>query len=167
MMGNEYSVAAWHDFAIAVAGASAALAGLLFVAMSINVKEIVADPHLPPRAAGAVVTLSTPMVFSILLLDPVQSSSALGVELIVLAILVGVALGAMLRPRRGGQGRVDIKWVGGNALPSVLLVGSILLAGVGILSTSVRGLAWLTLAAIAAIFGGLLQAWVLLIEIRR
>jgi modulator of FtsH protease len=63
----------WQDFAVGVAGAAAALAGLLVVAISINVREILASRYLPPRAGGALVMLTTPLVLGLLLLIPGQS----------------------------------------------------------------------------------------------
>ena len=52
-MGSTYSIEAWSDFAVMTGGASAALAGLLIVAMSINVEQILAFADLPERAAAA------------------------------------------------------------------------------------------------------------------
>ncbi len=46
-----YEPAEWADFGVAVAGAAAALAGLLFVAVSLNLRDILALPQLPARAA--------------------------------------------------------------------------------------------------------------------
>ena len=37
----------WHDFFLAQAGASGVLTGLVFVAVSINLQEIVSDPGSP------------------------------------------------------------------------------------------------------------------------
>jgi hypothetical protein len=47
---NAYSAAGWENFLVAETGAAAALAGLLFVAVSINLSRIVSYPGLPGRA---------------------------------------------------------------------------------------------------------------------
>jgi hypothetical protein len=49
--------AKWHDFFVAQVGASAALAGLLFVAISINIKSILEMPWLPARAGLTILLL--------------------------------------------------------------------------------------------------------------
>ena len=43
----------WSEFAVAAAGATAALAGLVIVGISVNIKEILAFPGLTARAAAA------------------------------------------------------------------------------------------------------------------
>jgi hypothetical protein len=54
---NPYTAAGWDNFFVAEAGASAALAGLLFVALSINLQRIMSLPTLPGRAAEGLVSL--------------------------------------------------------------------------------------------------------------
>src|SRR5258705_7696368 len=44
-------LAAWTDFANTVAGGAAALAGLLFVGLSMNLSDVLKYPGLPARAA--------------------------------------------------------------------------------------------------------------------
>jgi hypothetical protein len=45
-----YSASEWGDLFVATAGASAALAGLVFVAVSINIERILEFNDLPERA---------------------------------------------------------------------------------------------------------------------
>jgi hypothetical protein len=49
---TSFDPSAWHDFFVGSMGASAALTGLLFVAISINLEQILKFPNLPGRAAG-------------------------------------------------------------------------------------------------------------------
>jgi hypothetical protein len=42
-----YQPERWHDLFVATAGAAAALAGLIFVAVSINLEQILKYPALP------------------------------------------------------------------------------------------------------------------------
>ena len=64
------SILGWHDFFLAAAGASAALLGLLFVGVSINLAAISADERvdLRARAAQAFTNLVFVLVISLLLL---------------------------------------------------------------------------------------------------
>ena len=50
----------WESFFIAQVGAAAALAGLVFVALSINLRQVVSSPILVGRAAEALLLLVTP-----------------------------------------------------------------------------------------------------------
>ena len=53
----EQVTAGWAEFSVATAGAGAALAGLVMVVISVNVREILASPSLPARAGAAVGSL--------------------------------------------------------------------------------------------------------------
>jgi modulator of FtsH protease len=167
VMASAYDLDGWHDFAIATAGAGAALAGLLFVAISINVREILDDATLPTRAAGALVTLTTPLVLSLLLLIPTGSDDAVAVCLLAGALTSTAALWHANRPSRRGSHRTMRAWWFASGMPALVMSVAMLLAAIGLLTTSFGGLYWLTLAVIVAVVWGLLQAWVLLIEILR
>jgi modulator of FtsH protease len=73
-----YSAAEWESLFVAEAGASAALAGLLFVALSINLERILKGTGLPGRAGEAIVLLLTVLVVSTFGLVPGQSPRVLG-----------------------------------------------------------------------------------------
>jgi hypothetical protein len=71
---HPYSSAEWESLFLAEAGASAALAGLLFVALSINLERILKGAGLPGRAGEAIVLLLTALVLSTWVLVPGQSA---------------------------------------------------------------------------------------------
>jgi hypothetical protein len=48
----------WTNFAVALAGVAAVLAGFVFVALSVNLERILQVPGLPARAGEAVIVLS-------------------------------------------------------------------------------------------------------------
>ena len=166
-MDAAYDPERWTDFAIAVAGAAAALAGLLVVAVSINLREIIAGPRLPGRAASALIALTAPLVTALFLLIPDQSDDALALELVMLGLVLGLLLGLFNWPVNLPPQRTYGQWLYGSAIPVILVVAPTILAGAGMLVDSLGGLYWLPVAVLAAILGGLGQAWVLLIEILR
>jgi modulator of FtsH protease len=156
--------AAWSDFAVATAGAAAALAGLLFVALSINISSVVGSPHTTARAASALVLLASPVFLALAVLVP-WGATVLGVVLVVLAVAVGAGLAVML-PRPIPEVPLAA-WLLATVLPPVVLVVGTLLAGVGLLAGGLGGLVWLAPAIGFALGGGLVGAWVLLVEILR
>lgn len=95
-------VGEWADFAVATAGASAALTGLVFVAVSINLARILEYPDLPARTGQTLVLFLAPLFLSLLVLARGQGIRALGVELVVLGLVVGAILFALSR-RPAGQ----------------------------------------------------------------
>jgi len=166
-MDGAYDVERWHDFAVAVAGAGATLAGLLVVAVSINVREIVTDSSLTRRAAAALVTLTTPLVLALVILVPSDSAGVVGSVLVAVAVLCGLVLGMLTLPPRLAAHRSWAQWVVSDVVPAVLLVVPAVLAGIGLATGALGGLYWLPGAVVFALLGGLTQAWVLLIEILR
>src|SRR5438128_7015144 len=80
----------WENFLVAQVGASAALAGLVFVGVSINLARILSISGLPESALEALVLLLAVLVLSSLLLMP-QPLTAAGTAL-VLAGLVDTAI---------------------------------------------------------------------------
>ena len=62
ILPTAYAAERWTDFGVGVAGASAALAGLVFVAVSINLSEILKYRNLPGRAALTLILFVTPLI---------------------------------------------------------------------------------------------------------
>jgi hypothetical protein len=81
---------AWHDFYVMLGTSSAALIGLLFVATSLHLGEVMSNPAFRIRAYNATLYLLTLLVEAALILVP-QPVPFLGAELMVLN-LVGLSL---------------------------------------------------------------------------
>src|SRR5258706_10892924 len=75
--------AAWQNFYVMMGGANAALTGLVFVALSIHLREILDHPALRPRAVIALVVLTTQIVIAAIVLTP-QEPVLMGWEILVL-----------------------------------------------------------------------------------
>jgi hypothetical protein len=80
-----YSAPEWGGFGTTVATAAATLTGLLFIAVSINLKQILENRSLPGRAATTLIFFAFPL----LLVVPLQARAALGWELVATAIVTG------------------------------------------------------------------------------
>jgi hypothetical protein len=78
--------APWQDFYVMMGGANAALTGLVFVAISIHLREVLDHPLLKPRAVLALVVLTTQIAISAIVLTP-QSPELMGWEILVLNVI--------------------------------------------------------------------------------
>ncbi len=162
-----YAPSSWADFALAIAAAAATLAGLLAVAVSINLQRILAFANLPGRAAQALILFSTPLVTGLFLIVPKQPRAALASELLVTGIVVGaVQIVIDARSPRSDQ-ETRLTWVVGRTIPTIVSCGCLVVAGATLLAQAGGGLYWLVPSALAAIVFGLVNAWVLLVEIQR
>ena len=82
-METAYQPESWRDLYVMLGTSSAALMGLLFVATSLHLEEIVNNPIFQLRALRNSIYLIVTLVEAACVLTP-QSIVALGVELIVL-----------------------------------------------------------------------------------
>lgn len=166
-MSAAYSAASWTGFGGASATAAAALAGFLFIAVSINLARILEYPNLPGRAGLTLILLATPLVSSLLLLVPGQGRVALGLELLVMGIVVGaVQLWIDARTLRSEK-ETATTWIVSRIAPAVVSCGCLVIAGGTLLGQAGGGLYWLVPSVLAAFVFGLANVWVLLIEILR
>ncbi len=162
---NPVPAADWANFFVAEVGASAALTGLIVVAISVNLSKILSYPHLPRRAAEPLVMLVGALVITSVGLVPGQPFLAFGLEtLVVGAVMLAVPLTMQLRSTPSG---VDPRKRAVRALISAAGGLPIIVAGFLLVSGSEAGLYWMAAGVIVSLMAGVFNAWVLLIEILR
>lgn len=165
-MGN-YPIEDWAGFLTAAAGAVGVLAGLVFVALSINLAKIIEIPDVASRAADTVIVLAGVLVAALLPLIPHISQAQLGLSLLIVAI-----------PTWAGPIVIQIRSIGkrtkGHALHDVLRATlhqaaalPAVLAGLSLHGLLPGGLTWLAAGILLSILVALFNAWVLLVEILR
>jgi len=162
-----YTASEWHDLFVATAGASAALAGLVFVAVSINIERILKSQDLPSRAQMTVALLLSVLLVSIIGLIPGQSRTALGAELLGVGLLFGTLIAVL--SKRGLSKEVVLP--GSVVLTRQLLTvaGTLpfVIGAVSVLAEAGGGLYWTVGGIVFAIMAGVANAWALLVEILR
>jgi len=160
-----HGILAWHDFFIGTIGAAAALTGLLFVAISINLDQVLKYPGLPGRAAGTLGMLVGALVVSGFALAPGQSNRVLGIEIVTVGSVVAVQAVWVSRGtgEPGDRRSWRIEHVATLLLPSIgLIVG-----GISLGVSEGGGLYWVLGGIVLAFVSASVNAWVLLVEIKR
>jgi hypothetical protein len=155
----------WANFFVAEVGAAAALSGLLFVAVSINLARVLAIPHMPERAAETLFILVGVLVVASVGLVPGQTPTILGCEVAATGVLVwGVSLRGHVRAYADVVTRrwLPRRIVGTQAATLPFIIGGTLL-----ITGRTSGLYWLVAGVIASFAAGIQNAWVLLVEILR
>lgn len=163
---SAFNVDAWHDFFAAQAAAGAALAGLVFVAISINLKNVLSSRAVAGRAVEALILLLSLLIVGLLTLIPEQGDDALGIEFIVFGLAMTAAL------MRLGSGKLNAGGANRSQHLLRLVLGQfamlpLVIAGISFLTGDGGGLYWVALATIVSIVAGMIGAWVLLVEILR
>jgi hypothetical protein len=166
---NGYDAAAWTGFLTAITGAAAALAGLLFVAVSINLEHILKAPPqgttmLPARAAETLAILVFVLMSSALALVP-QNLRLLGAEILVIVVpQVVITVRNQLKYRRQNPD-APLLWSTSRMIASGVGLFPGLLAGISLATVWGGGLYWLVPTCLLGIAGAVYNAWVLLVEI--
>ncbi len=157
----------WGNFFIAEAGASAALAGLIFVAVSINLNRIISFPRLVGRAFQTLILLLTILITASLMLVPDVPDNALGAEMLTVGLCVWLLLvGLDVRNLRATDAQYRRAYAL-NIVLSQLATLPYLIAGIAIMTNGLGGLYLLVPGVIFSLIKAILDSWVLLIEINR
>ena len=161
-----FHLSQWHDFFMMTGGATAALTGLVFVAMSLNVKVINQDPTHRFRAIGTLSGFAAVFMVCALALMGGQHHLAVGVEWLVVSVVAAYiyVYGYVQAIRQGGStvGLGTWRLVTGSFLYVTQAVGAALIvagarAGMYVAATSAVVLlgfmisgAWLLIVRVSA-----------------
>jgi hypothetical protein len=162
-----YDPADWEPFFSAIIAAAAALTGLLFVAVSINLDRILKGGKiLPARAAETVASLLLVVTTSALTLVP-QNIRLVGVEILIIVVpMIAVTVPTQLGHRR--RNRDDpLLWTISRIASTAMATVPCTIAGISLVAEWGGGLYWLVPTALLGIVGAVYSAWVLLVEIVR
>ena len=158
-----YDTAPWHDFFAMLGGASAALAGLVFVGLSLHARAVASDPLYRVRARNLTAGIVYVTVVAALALTPGQSRHTLGSELVVGGFVIAALFSTPLRRfrhRLEREMRIRITL----AVCACLLSAA---GGISLLAHHGGGLYLLVPAAIAGVVLNVFGAWSLLLGLAR
>jgi hypothetical protein len=159
-------IEAWSEFNVAMVGATAALAGLVIVAASVNIGDIIKEASLTARLAAGISGLVLALIGSAIGLIPGVRELPYGVAMVLLALCAAVfQVQATRRIFENRHPANRIRWlksaVGFVAPLAYLLGGALLAAG------WFDGLVWFAAGSIIAIVAALLVSWIVLVEVLR
>ncbi|MBE7158574.1 MAG: hypothetical protein INR62_09115 [Rhodospirillales bacterium] len=161
------TLTAWSNFLVAIAGASAALVGLVFVALSINLARIIELPGVTGRAAETIILLVGVLAGALTLLIPTWSGLQHGAALLAIALptwLVPVRLQVRLVHSRTyhrlWQAYVRALLHQAAALPGVFAAATLCAGWTGSMN-------WFAVGAVLSMLTAIFSAWILLVEIVR
>jgi hypothetical protein len=161
----------WQTFFSVLAESAATLTGLVFIAVSINLARILESPGLPGRAAESIAQFLQVFFVCMATLIPRQTAGALAAEIIAIALLCwALQLTTQIRYARSRSGHpkwwLAVRMVQTQLGSVPLFVAAIYLwSGSG--TGSSIGLYWLVPGFFLSLFAGIINTWILLIEILR
>ncbi len=160
-----YDPSAWSDLFVATAGATAALSGLVFVAVSINIERILENEGVPDFALVTLLLLVGILMASLLGLIPGQSTEALGIELLVAGLAWGLLIANRMRASVPGSG--GPRYLSSRVILPLIGIVPLAVGAVSLIAGSGGGLYWIVAGIVATIFAAVANAWILLVEILR
>jgi hypothetical protein len=159
-MAEPVVVQEWQPFFMTLAGASAALAGLVFVAMSLHPLPILSHPIMRARALGTAVGFLLGVAWALIVLMPARTAPVASWLLIAVGGGESLFMGV-----RQIQLRTAGMWVALVVLGDLLLPAPLLAGMVGLLQPqSALPFILLAIAAGVALFLLFFQSWTLVLH---
>lgn len=156
----------WSEFNVAMMGAVAALAGLLIVAASVNVTEIIKAPSVAARLAAGLAGLVLAIAGSAIGLIPGITAPVYGAAAVLGALTASAFQVQATRRIYGNRDPANQMKLAKAALGFLAPLGY-LVGGVLLLAEIEAGMVAMAVGAIAAIVAAILVSWVALVEILR
>jgi uncharacterized membrane protein len=157
----------WADYFVAQAGASAALAGLIFVVLSFNFDHIVSDRTWLGRAGTGLVLLVQPMLYGLVGLFGARTARPAAWSLVVVAAAAIAALIRITLTTTESDAEHPVpdlaRRLGFVMAASVLQLGGAL----ALVAGWSDGTYFLAVGSLLSLLIGLMIAWILLVEVRR
>lgn len=161
-MGIADAIEGWRDFYGAVANATAALLGLVFVGMSLHLTLRQAPGPVRSLALASAITLIQPLLVSFVMLIPIGAPAVHAAGCLIVAAVLAVELGVVLRIHLRSRAEPSGWLVYRFGIPmaaSLLLVGG----AIGMLAGWPLALWAPALFVFATVIVGVQDAWDLLI----
>lgn len=156
-------LAAWHDYFIVVGGGAAALTGLVFVAMTLHLDDIVDDAVHRHRARTILTGLTAVFIRCALALMGGQNGQAIAVELIgVLLIVEFVLYRSIVQAMRSADQAVLLRTLGSFACLVLEQIGALIL-----FAGNVWGLYVVGIGMMSSFIFMVTGAWLLLVGVGR
>ncbi|NYF17608.1 hypothetical protein HDC37_002453 [Microbacterium sp. AK009] len=161
-------LAAWSDFNVAIVGAAAALAGLVIVAASVNIREVIQATTVTARLGAGIVALVVALSVGAIGLIPDLDAVGYGVIILVLTLIAAVFQGHAARvivrtPPPGDDAPPTVT----KAVIGFVPIAAYALAGCALLIGHPAGLYAAAGAALLTIASALLVSWIALVEVLR
>ena len=161
------ALTSWHQFFSAEVGVGATLTGLVFVALSINLKHILEFPGLAGRAGEALLLLLLPVFAGLAGLLPQSGTTAFGAELLAIGLLECIIVTRIAFVGRRSSKDRSLPKFAVRVAGAEAAVGTAIAAGAILIASGPGGLWWQAASTALCVVAGVGDAWVLLIEILR
>jgi hypothetical protein len=160
-------ISEWQTLFSTQAEAAATLTGLVFVAVSINLSQILKTPGLPGRAAESMLQFLQVFFVSSAILIPRQSLPAIGSE--TFALVAFTWLGQLISQIRYARMRSGhpAKWLAQRVVTTHVASVPLFAASLMLIFGNSGGLYLIMGGFFFSFVAGVVGAWVLLIEILR
>jgi len=160
-------IESWDSFFVAETAAAAALLGLLFVSISINIKEFVSAGGLADRALSALALLLAMLIIGLVLAMPGQPVAVMGFETII-----GGIIAAVMTTCFGWRGlRLSDAEYRGNFIRNIVTnlgaLAPVVIGGCLILGGGEAGFYFVAAGMCLSIVKAVTEGWIFLVEINR